>query len=91
MFRLFGALADPLRLRIVEQLANGEYAVGHLAAELDCPQPTLSKALRVLRDADLVSVRVAGRLRYYSLRSRPFDDLVHWASRRAGSTRAEHG
>lgn len=79
MYRILAALSDPLRLLIVEKLSANERAVGELALALGRSQPTLSKALRVLRDAELVQVRRAGQLRYYSLRTDRFAELATWA------------
>ena len=57
------ALAEPLRWRIVELLANEELCVCHLVEELDVPQPLVSHHLRVLRDLGLVSTE---RFRYWT-------------------------
>ena len=57
------ALAEPLRWRIVELLADEELCVCHLVEELDVPQPLVSHHLRVLRDLGLVSTE---RFRYWT-------------------------
>jgi DNA-binding transcriptional ArsR family regulator len=79
MNKVFAALSDPIRFQIVERLSVNEHAVGELAFALGLSQPTTSKALRILRDADLVNVRRAGQLRYYSLRHDRFDEIARWA------------
>jgi DNA-binding transcriptional ArsR family regulator len=79
MYSVFAALSDPLRLQIVERLGMNEHAVGELALALGRSQPTISKALRVLRDADLVNVRRVGQLRYYSLKADQLGVLAQWA------------
>jgi DNA-binding transcriptional ArsR family regulator len=61
------ALADPTRRSIVEALAEGPRAVGELAAELPVSRPAVSQALKVLKDAGLVSERAAGTRRIYRL------------------------
>jgi DNA-binding transcriptional ArsR family regulator len=79
MDEIFAALADPLRFSIVERLSANEHTVGELVLAGDRSQPTISKALRVLRDAGLVNVRSVGQLRYYSLRRSHFEAIAHWA------------
>lgn len=64
---LFGALADPTRLRIVAALAARELCVGDLAATLGLSQSAVSHQLRVLRERGLVRARRDGRLSYYAL------------------------
>ncbi|ADU47122.1 ArsR/SmtB family transcription factor [Intrasporangium calvum] len=61
------ALGDPTRRAIVEFLAERPRAVGELAAELPVSRPAVSQALKVLRDAGLVTERVAGTRRIYRL------------------------
>src|SRR5688500_11486562 len=61
------ALGDPTRLAIVECLAQRPYAVGELAAELPVSRPAVSQALKVLKDAGLVTERASGTRRIYRL------------------------
>ncbi len=65
--RMFRAFSDPLRLRILHLLQAGEICVGDLVEILQVPQPTASRHLRYLRDAELVEFRREGRWLYYSL------------------------
>lgn len=65
--RLFSALSDPLRLRLLMLLAAQELCVCELAKLMAIPQPTLSNHLRVLREAWLVIPEVRGRWRLYRL------------------------
>jgi ArsR family transcriptional regulator, arsenate/arsenite/antimonite-responsive transcriptional repressor len=65
--RMFRAFSDPLRLRILHLLQQGEICVGDLVELLQVPQPTASRHLRYLRDAELVEFRREGRWLYYSL------------------------
>ena len=76
--RMLGALAEPTRLRILEQLRPGERTVGSLVGALGVCQPGVSRHLRILRDAGFVGVRAEGQKRLYSLRPRPFRDLDDW-------------
>ena len=65
--RVFHALSDPKRLRIVEILQGGECCVCDLAGSLDIRQSLLSFHLRTLRDAGLVTDRKEGRWVHYAL------------------------
>lgn len=64
---LFGALADPTRLRIVEALAGGELSVGSLAATVGLSHSAVSHQLQLLRHLGLVRARREGRAVYYAL------------------------
>jgi ArsR family transcriptional regulator len=65
--RLFKALGEETRVRIVALLAHGELCVCHLEAALDLPQPTISRQLAVLRSAGVVGQRRQGIWVYYRL------------------------
>ena len=61
------ALADGTRRAIVMRLAEGELAVGELAAVLPVSQPAVSQHLKVLKDLGLVTDRAEGTKRFYRL------------------------
>jgi len=63
----FRAMGEPLRLRILQQLENGERSVSALAESLGATQPNVSKHLKVLQDAGLVKRRQQGTSAYYSI------------------------
>jgi ArsR family transcriptional regulator len=65
--RVFHALSDPLRLKIIESLREQEFCVGDLCDHLNVSQSKLSFHLRVLKDAAIVRSRSQGRWTYYSL------------------------
>ena len=65
--RLFRALGDETRLRLLEQLQAGEQCVCDLTDELDASQPRLSFHLKTLKDAGLVTDRREGRWVYYAI------------------------
>jgi ArsR family transcriptional regulator, arsenate/arsenite/antimonite-responsive transcriptional repressor len=71
---LFHALSDPLRIEVLELLANGERCVCDLMADLGIAQSRLSWHLKTLKDAGLVSDRREGRWSYYTLERAAFDD-----------------
>ena len=74
-----GTRRDILRL-LLDRTSDGERgtSVSHIVHELGASQPTVSKHLKVLRDAHLVSVREEGQHRYYSLSSAPLDEVDDW-------------
>jgi DNA-binding transcriptional ArsR family regulator len=63
----FDALGDPNRRAILELLGRGDRSVGQLAAELPISRPAVSQALKILKDAGLVSERAVGTRRIYRL------------------------
>ena len=65
--RMFHALSDERRLRILAELRGGEQCVCDLQAELGMAQSLLSFHLKALRDAGLVQVRRTGRWAHYSI------------------------
>jgi ArsR family transcriptional regulator, arsenate/arsenite/antimonite-responsive transcriptional repressor len=65
--RLFHALSDETRLRILERLRGGERCVCEMTDALDAAQSRLSFHLKVLKDAGLVTDRREGRWMYYTL------------------------
>ncbi len=71
-------LAEPTRRRITDVLRRAECSVGELVTALDMSQPAVSKHLRVLRDAGVVSVRTAAQQRIYRLEPGPFRELDAW-------------
>ncbi|MEM2961112.1 MAG: metalloregulator ArsR/SmtB family transcription factor [Candidatus Bathyarchaeia archaeon] len=66
---IFKALADPIRLEILEILREGEKCVCEITPLLGLPQPIISRNLAILRRAGLVKVRSQGNRRIYSITS----------------------
>ena len=87
----FTVLADPTRRRIIESLSGGERTFGDIAADFDMSRPAVSQHLKVLRDADMVSVRADAQRRIYRLRSEGLDEIDDWlkAVRRFWSERLD--
>jgi len=84
------ALADPVRRRSIELLAERPRRAGELASALGVSAPVMSRHLRVLRTAELVAEEhppFDARVRIYSLRARPMGELKAWlADAEAGWT-----
>jgi DNA-binding transcriptional ArsR family regulator len=74
----FAALADPMRLALIEALRDGEQPVNELVERVHIQQSGVSRHLGILSRAGLVSVRPEGQQRFYSLRQQPFDELDEW-------------
>ncbi|MBG0738144.1 winged helix-turn-helix transcriptional regulator [Paeniglutamicibacter antarcticus] len=64
---VFAVIAEVTRRDILDSLKAGDKAVGQLVDELGASQPTISKHLRVLREASLVTMRAEGQKRFYAL------------------------
>jgi DNA-binding transcriptional ArsR family regulator len=77
---VFAVIAEETRRDILSSLAAGDKAVGQLVEELGASQPTVSKHLRVLREASLVTMRAQGQKRFYSLNSGPLGQVTAWLS-----------
>ena len=75
---LFEIIAEPNRRRILSLLRERERSAGELVARLKLAQPSVSKHLKVLREAKLVEVRGDGARRIYRLRPEPLATLEAW-------------
>ena len=75
---LLKALADPLRLQVIEALHSGERCVCELTEELNLTQSKLSFHLKVMREAGLLEAREEGRWIYYRLQAEALEALSLW-------------
>jgi DNA-binding transcriptional ArsR family regulator len=78
MESVFQIIAEPNRRAILSLLVSSEQSVGEIERQLRMPQPTVSKHLRVLRDAGFVEYTVDAQRRLYRLKSEPFQELDAW-------------
>ena len=76
--RVFAALADPTRRAILARLASGEATVNQLVMPFDLSQPTISKHLKVLERAGLVSRGRAAQFRPVRLDAAPLASAAQW-------------
>lgn len=76
--RLFEVLAEPNRRSILDYLRRKERSVGELVALSSLSQPGISKHLRILREAGLVSVRKEGQKHLYYLCAEPLAEIAQW-------------
>ena len=77
---VFSVIADPTRRNIVHLLAEQTRTVGAVVEHLNMSQPTISKHLKVLREARAVTVLVEGQRRLYSLNPEVFDEITAWVA-----------
>jgi ArsR family transcriptional regulator len=82
------ALADPLRARIIELLADEHLCTCHLVDLTGARQTNISNHLRVLREAGLVEAQPAGRYTYYRLRPEALSALARHYADLAGRAQA---
>jgi ArsR family transcriptional regulator len=75
---VFAVIAEATRRQILASLRDGDKAVGELVLELEVSQPTVSKHLKVLREAGLVTMRAQGQKRFYSLDPEPLQGIASW-------------
>ena len=74
----FAIVAEPSRRAILSLLLSSERSVGEIERELRLSQPSVSKHLRVLRDAGFVESRIEAQRRLYRLRPGPLMELDEW-------------
>src|SRR2546423_10924948 len=74
----FEVIAEPNRRAILSLLLSSQHSVGEIERQLRMPQPTVSKHLRVLRDAGFVESTVDAQRRVYRLKPGPFQEVDDW-------------
>ena len=74
----FEIIAEPNRRAILSLLVSSEQSVGEIERQLRMPQPTVSKHLRVLREAGFVESTVDAQRRLYRLKPEPFQEVDAW-------------
>lgn len=75
---MFEVIAEPNRRAILSLLATSERSVGEIERQLGMPQPTVSKHLRVLRDAGFVQSQIDAQRRVYRIRPEPLQEVDAW-------------
>lgn len=86
---VFSVLADPTRRRILEALREEENSVGDLVQLLEVSQPTVSKHLKVLREAGVLRMRADGQRRIYSVEPGALHRAASWLAAFPGHAAAE--
>src|SRR6201995_4495289 len=75
---VFEIIAEPNRRAILGLLVSSQQSVGEIERQLRMPQPTVSKHLRVLRDAGFVEATVDAQRRLYRLKPEPLQEVDTW-------------
>ena len=75
---VFEVIAEPNRRAILSLLVSSQQSVGEIERQLRMSQPTVSKHLRVLREAGFVEARVDAQRRLYRLKPEPFQEVDVW-------------
>jgi DNA-binding transcriptional ArsR family regulator len=75
---VFEIIAEPNRRAILSLLASSQPSVGEIERQLRMPQPTVSKHLRVLREAGFVESTVDAQRRIYRLKTEPLREVDAW-------------
>ncbi|MDN5606212.1 MAG: metalloregulator ArsR/SmtB family transcription factor [Kocuria sp.] len=83
---VFAVVADPTRRRILTVVKDGPRPVNDVVTELGVSQPTVSKHLKVLREAGLVTMKAQGQRRLYSLNPVPLESVREWADQLVSET-----
>jgi DNA-binding transcriptional ArsR family regulator len=78
MESVFDVIAEPNRRAILSLLVSSQYSVGEIERQLCMPQPTVSKHLRVLREAGFVESAVDAQRRLYRLKPEPLQEIDAW-------------
>jgi DNA-binding transcriptional ArsR family regulator len=87
--QVFRALADPTRRRILELLQSGPMTAGEIAAHFPASQPTISRHLSILKQAELVTDERQGQFIIYQLNTTVIQSWVRWLWERWGGDDAE--
>jgi DNA-binding transcriptional ArsR family regulator len=75
---VFEIIAEPNRRAILSLLVSSQQSVGQIERQLRMPQPTVSKHLRVLREAGFVESTVDAQRRLYRLKPEPLQEIDAW-------------
>ena len=78
MESVFEIIAEPNRRAILALLVSSQHSVGEIERQLRMPQPSVSKHLRVLRDAGFVESIVDAQRRLYRLKPEPLQEIDAW-------------
>lgn len=78
------ALADPIRRDILNLLKDGRLSVGEIVEHFDVSIPSISRHLKVLKEADLIRDTREGKFIYYELNTSVLEDVLLWITELKG-------
>ncbi len=84
MYKIFEALSDPSRIKIVELLRKGDMTAGEISDHFSFSKPTLSHHLNVLKNAGIIASRREGQNIIYSLDTTVFEDIIFFIQKLKG-------
>lgn len=73
--KIFKALSDPNRLKIIDMLSCGELCACNILEEFNITQPTLSHHMKILKELELVTIRREGKWMYYNLNEEKINEF----------------
>lgn len=76
--RIFKAMSDENRLKIIDLLIDHPYNASELLEEMDFGQSTLSHHMKILMNAEVVRARKSGKWIIYSLNKEAFEQMIEW-------------
>ncbi len=76
--RIFKAMSDENRLKIIDMLIDHPYNASELLEEMDFGQSTLSHHMKILMNAEVVRARKSGKWIIYSLNKEAFEQMIEW-------------
>lgn len=76
--RVFKAMSDENRLKILELLREKEYNASELLQEMDFGQSTLSHHMRILLNAGIIDARKNGKWTFYNLNKEAYEQMIDW-------------
>ncbi|MDD7114987.1 MAG: metalloregulator ArsR/SmtB family transcription factor [Lachnospiraceae bacterium] len=79
--RVFKAMSDENRLKILELLRERDYNASELLDEMDFGQSTLSHHMKILLNAGVVQARKNGKWTYYTLQRGAYEQMIDWMKR----------
>lgn len=78
------ALADPIRREILNLLKDNRLSVGEIVEHFDVTVPSISRHLKVLKEADLIRDTREGKFIYYELNTSVLEDVLLWITELKG-------
>lgn len=73
--KIFKALSDPNRLKIIDMLSCGELCACNILEEFNITQPTLSHHMKILKELEIVTIRREGKWMYYNLNEEKINEF----------------
>lgn len=89
--RYLKALGEPIRLKLIEQISQGQNCICHLQNQFSVSQPTLSHHMKILVDAGVVESEKIGKNVYYTINESELANMVDYLLQFSGNNKVEFG